>query len=89
MPWNTALAKIGAIFYLLWGLVHFNAAYGVWQLAHSLPPNVAQGRLQQNAFYLFCFATTAIAFAPLRRSIGGSIQQRGCHNPRRRPIASG
>jgi hypothetical protein len=35
MSWNTGLARIGAVLYVLWGLVHYNAAYGVYQ--HQAP----------------------------------------------------
>jgi hypothetical protein len=65
MPWNTRLARIGAIFYVLWGLVHYGAAYGVYQLAQSTPPTIEHGRLEQLAFYLASFATAGIALAPL------------------------
>jgi hypothetical protein len=56
-------AKIGALFYICWGLLHFTAAYGVFKLAQSSPANMAQGRLMQTAFYLAAFATGAIIFA--------------------------
>ena len=56
-------AKIGALLYICWGLLHFTAAYGVFKLAQSSPANMAQGRLMQTAFYLAAFATGAIIFA--------------------------
>ena len=56
-------AKIGAIFYVLWGLLHFTAAFGVYKLAQNSPATMAQGRLMQTAFYLAAFATAAIIFA--------------------------
>ena len=56
-------AKIGALFYICWGLLHFTAAYGVFKLAQSSPADLAQGRLMQTAFYLAAFATGAIIFA--------------------------
>jgi hypothetical protein len=62
---STGLARIGAVFYVLWGLVHYNAVYGVYQLAQSAPLTVAHGRLEQLAFYLASFATAAIVFATL------------------------
>jgi hypothetical protein len=45
MSWNTGLARIGAAFYVLWGLLHYTAAYGMYQTlphtactsSHSLP----------------------------------------------------
>jgi hypothetical protein len=65
MSSNTGLARIGAVFYVLWGLVHYNAAYGVYQLARSTPLTIEHGRLQQLAFYLVAFATAGIVFATL------------------------
>ena len=56
----TRIARLGAICYVLWGLVHYNAAYGVFKLASKVPASMERGRLQQVAFYLAFFATTAI-----------------------------
>ena len=53
-------AKLGAVLYVCWGLLHFTAAYGVFKLAQNSPPAMAQGRLMQTAFYLAAFATAAI-----------------------------
>jgi hypothetical protein len=63
MPWKTGLARIGAVFYVLWGLAHYNAAYGVYQFAQSTPVTMEHGRLEQLAFYLASFATAGIVFA--------------------------
>jgi hypothetical protein len=65
MSWNTGLARIGAAFYVLWGLVHYNAAYGVYQLAQSTSLTIEHGGLQQLAFYLTSFATAGIVLATL------------------------
>ena len=65
MSWNTILARAGAIFYVLWGLLHYYAAYGVYRLAESIPSNMEQGRLEQLAFYLASFATAGIVLAML------------------------
>jgi hypothetical protein len=56
-------AKLGAVLYVCWGLLHFTAAYGVFKLAQSLPATITQGRLMQTAFYLAAFAATAIVLA--------------------------
>jgi hypothetical protein len=56
-------AKLGAVFYVCWGLLHFTAAYGVFKLAQNSPATMTQGRLMQTAFYLTAFATAAIIFA--------------------------
>ena len=60
------IAKLGAALYVCWGLLHFTAAYGVYKLAQSSPPTIAQGRLMQTAFYLAVFAATAIVLAITR-----------------------
>ena len=65
MSWNTGLARIGAVFYVLWGLVHYGAAYGVYQFAQSTPHTMEHGRLEQLAFYLASFATAGIVLATL------------------------
>ena len=56
-------ARLGAILYVCWALLHFTAAYGVYKLAHNSPANMAQGRLMQTAFYLAALAATAIVLA--------------------------
>jgi hypothetical protein len=65
MSWNTGLARIGAVFYVLWGLVHYSAVYGVYQLAQSTPLTMEHGRLEQLAFYLASLATAGIVLATL------------------------
>jgi hypothetical protein len=57
------IAKLGAALYVGWGLLHFNAAYGVYTLAQNSQASMAQGRLMQTAFYLAAFAATAIVLA--------------------------
>ena len=56
-------ARLGAVLYVCWGLLHIQAAYGVYRLAQNSPPTMAQGRLMQTAFYLTVFAATAIVLA--------------------------
>ena len=56
-------ARLGAVLYVCWGLLHFTAAYGVYKLAQNSPANMAQGRLMQTAFYLATFAAIAIVLA--------------------------
>jgi hypothetical protein len=56
-------AKLGALLYVCWGLLHFNAAYGVFKLARNSEATGTQGRLMQTAFYLAAFATGAILLA--------------------------
>src|SRR5260370_14714453 len=65
MSWNTGLARMGEVLYLLWGLVHYNDAYGVHQLAQATPLTIEHGRLEQLAFYLASFATAGIVLATL------------------------
>jgi hypothetical protein len=56
-------ARIGAVSYVLWGFLHYAATYNVYQLGLGVPPSMVQGRLFQNAFYIFAFATTSIVLA--------------------------
>jgi hypothetical protein len=65
MSWNTGLARVGATLYVLWGLLHYQAAYGVYQAAQTTPLTLAHGRLEQLAFYLAAFATAGIVVAIL------------------------
>lgn len=60
---DTISPRIGAACYVLWGLLHYSVAFKVYQSALGLPLGTAQGRLFQNAFYLFSFATAAIVIA--------------------------
>ncbi|WP_207004496.1 hypothetical protein [Trinickia mobilis] len=60
---KTVLARIGAVFFVIWGLAHFFAAYQVYQTGLAGSPSLVQGRLFQEAFYIFAFATTGIVLA--------------------------
>jgi hypothetical protein len=60
---NTISARIGTACYVLWGLLHYAATYNVYRIALGLPPGMAQGRLFQEAFYIFSFATAGIVIA--------------------------
>jgi hypothetical protein len=60
---NNLFAKLGAIAYLLWGLLHLNAARLVWQASHSLDVGFIQGRVQQLSWDLLFFAIFSIVVA--------------------------
>lgn len=57
---GTALARLGALCYVLWGLVHYNAAFGLFRLAGTVPASMVRGRLQQDTFYVASLATVSI-----------------------------
>ena len=57
---DMVLARLGALCYVFWGLLHYNAAYGLFQLADTVPASVVRGRLQQDGFYLAGLATIGI-----------------------------
>lgn len=57
------LARIGAILYILWGILHIVAAYKVFALGQSLEQGMVQGRLYQDAWNLLFFALFGIAVA--------------------------
>jgi hypothetical protein len=54
-------AKIGAVSYIIWGLLHIVAAFDQSKLAGSLEPGLVQGKLNQGAWDLLFFALFAIA----------------------------
>lgn len=58
-------ARIGAVIYVLWGLLHIQAARMVYGLGSSLEPGMIQARIYQDASFLLFFALFAIAVAIL------------------------
>ncbi len=56
-------ARIGAVFYILWGLLHLIAAKKVFMLGQTLESGLLQGRIYQDAFYLLFFAIFGIVIA--------------------------
>jgi len=56
-------ARIGAACYVIWGLLHLEAAYQQFTLAATMHPGLVQGKLSQGAWDLLFFATFAIAVA--------------------------
>ena len=56
-------AKTGAVFYVLWGLLHIVAAWKVYILGQSLESGMIQGRLFQDAWNLLFFALFGIFVA--------------------------
>ena len=56
-------ARLGAILYVLWGLLHLEAARGVYALGQSLESGMVQGRVFQMAWCLLFFAVFGIVVA--------------------------
>lgn len=56
-------AKLGAVTYILWGLMHIQAARFVYELGQSLEPGMVQGRIYQDAWNLLFFALFGIVVA--------------------------
>tara|TARA_B100001013_G_scaffold209836_1_gene127545 strand:- start:98 stop:487 length:390 start_codon:yes stop_codon:yes gene_type:complete len=56
-------AKVGAVAYVMWGILHIQAARLVFLLGGSLEPGMVQGRIYQDAFSLLFFAIFGIAVA--------------------------
>ena len=56
-------AKVGAAAYVMWGILHIQAARLVFLLGDSLDPGMVQGRIYQDAFNLLFFAIFGIAVA--------------------------
>lgn len=57
------MQKLGAIMYIVWGLLHLKAAQLTWRLGASLDAGLLQARVYQGAFNLLCFALAAIVIA--------------------------
>ena len=56
-------AKLGAITYVLWGIVHIEAARRVYVLGQTLDPGMVQARIFQDAWNLLFFAIWGIVIA--------------------------
>ncbi|NOR35467.1 MAG: hypothetical protein GQ577_01855, partial [Woeseiaceae bacterium] len=56
-------AKLGAVTYVLWGLLHIQAARLVYMLGQTLEPGMVQGRIYQGAWNLLFFALFGIVVA--------------------------
>ncbi len=56
-------AKLGAVTYVLWGLLHIQAARLVYGLGQTLEPGMIQGRIFQDAWNLLFFALFGIVVA--------------------------
>ncbi|ANH66626.1 hypothetical protein [Mitsuaria sp. 7] len=63
MAFANVWSKLATVFYVLWGVLHIQAAYLVYQLGTTVTPSMTQGRLFQGAWNLFFFAISAIAVA--------------------------
>ena len=59
------LARIGAVLYILWGILHIVAAYKVFALGQTLDQGMVQGRIYQDAWNLLFFALFGIVVAVL------------------------
>jgi len=59
------LARIGAVLYVLWGILHLVAAYKVYALGQTLEKGLVQGRMYQDAWNLLFFAFFCIVVAVL------------------------
>ena len=49
-------AKLGATTYVLWGILHIEAARKVYMLGQTLDAGIVQGRLYQDAWNILFFA---------------------------------
>ena len=54
-------ARLGSITYVLWGIMHIQAARMVYELGRGLDPGMVQGRVNQDACNLLFFAFFGIA----------------------------
>jgi len=56
-------AKIGAILYVIWGLLHVKAAYDEFLLGASIDSGLIHGKINQGAWDLLFFALASIVIA--------------------------
>ncbi len=52
--------RIGATFFVIWGLLHLYAAYGLYLLGASMTPTIIEARIVQGAWHLLFFGAIAI-----------------------------
>lgn len=57
------LAQAGAIAYIIWALLHFQASWAVYQVADSMLEGMARGRVLQDAWFLMCSSVAALIVA--------------------------
>ena len=57
---SNQFAKLGSITYVLWGILHIEAARKVYVLGQTLDPGMVQGRIFQDAWNLLFFAVFGI-----------------------------
>ncbi len=57
---SNLFAKLGSITYVLWGILHIEAARKVYALGQTLDPGMVQGRIFQDAWNLLFFAIFGI-----------------------------
>jgi hypothetical protein len=60
---SNIFAKLGAITYVIWGVLHIVAAKAVYTLGQTLDPGMIQGRIFQDAWNLLFFAIFGIVVA--------------------------
>ena len=60
---SNVFARSGAVTYVLWGLLHVEAARRVMMLGQSLEPGMVQARIYQGAWNLLFFALFGIVIA--------------------------
>ena len=60
---SNLFAKIGSVTYVLWGILHIEAARKVYVLGQTLDAGMVQGRIFQDAWNLLFFAVFGIVVA--------------------------
>ncbi len=52
--------RIGATFFVIWGLLHVYAANGLYQMGAAMEPSILEARIVQGAWHLLFFGALAI-----------------------------
>lgn len=58
---NHTAARIGAVLYVIWGVVHIAAAYEILRLGQSLDPGMVQARVYQDSWNILMGALASVA----------------------------
>lgn len=53
-------ARIGSAFYVIWGILHINAAYAILRVGQSVDPGMVQARVFQDAWNILVGAIAVI-----------------------------
>jgi hypothetical protein len=63
MPGSVIAGRMGALCYVVWAFLHFQAAWAVFHMGEGMASSPARGRVLQDAWNLLAFAVAALWLA--------------------------